>query len=279
MAGSRENKAGRSPAALKNLFAETNRGMLFDILIFLANVFLMRLLAGNFVELARQANNGDRLAGFAMFLFCLGIFILPPLGAVLKRPHFHRRLKAAGKAAPGGETFFTGCLFNPIFYFSLNLVIVSFLIVFIQALLNNGKEPAEPVFVSVVIASFVFTVIQTFLIYRYFSPPKKETRWAFLRDPRSELAGDLCIFLNMLMFQMVWNIFGQMDIGPVSGVEDFLGRLFLLVFLALLIYFPPRIFFLAEDIRRPAVWFTILLANSPVIFRVLFGSSINYLQN
>jgi len=271
MAKGRENKAGRSPASFKDIFAETNRGILFDILIFLVNVSLMRLLTGNFVQLVRDAEGGDTWAGFAIFLFCFGIFILPPLGAVLKRPHFHRRLKSQGKTVPGGETFFTGCLFNPIFYFCLNLVIVSFLNVFIIGFLYNGKDPGEPVFVPVVIGSFIFTVIQTFLIYRYFSPPKKESGFPLLRDPRSEIAGDLCIFLNMLLFQVVWNVFGQIDIGRVSGIEDFFGRLFLIVFLALLIYFPPRMLFLAEDIRRPAAWFTILLANSPLIFRVLFG--------
>ena len=33
----------------------------------------------------------------------------------------------------------------------------------------------------------------------------------------------------------------------------------------MLIYFPPGIFYLAEDFRRPAEWLTMLLANSPVI--------------
>lgn len=279
MAGRRENKAGGSPASSRNLFAETNRGILFDILIFLVNVFFMPLLTGNFMRLVREVDQGDELAGFALFLFCLGIFILPPLGAVLKRPHYHRRLKSEGKTAPGGESFFIGCLFNPVFYFSLNLVIVAALNTFIMNFLYNGKDPGGAVSVPVVIGSFLFTLVQTFLIYRYFSPPKKETKLAFLRDPRSELIGDICIFLNMLLFQVAWNVLGQMDLGVVSGVVDFLGRLFLLVFLALLIYFPPRIFFLAEDIRRPAAWLTILLANSPLIFRVLFGGSGTYLQN
>jgi hypothetical protein len=45
------------------------------------------------------------------------------------------------------------------------------------------------------------------------------------------------------------------------------------LFLALLIYFPPRMFYLAEDIHRRRTWFTMLLANSPVIFKVLIGSN------
>jgi hypothetical protein len=39
----------------------------------------------------------------------------------------------------------------------------------------------------------------------------------------------------------------------------------------MLVYLPPRIFYLVEDINRPGAWLTMLLANSPTILRVLFG--------
>jgi hypothetical protein len=127
-------------------------------------------------------------------------------------------LKAAGKTRPGGENFFWGCFFNPIFYFSLNLVIISALNATLMQFLYGGKDPGGAVFVPMVFAGFIFTVIQTWLIYRYFSPPKKETRFKFLRDPRSELIGDICIFLNMILFQS--GTIGQMQ-PPVANVTDF----------------------------------------------------------
>jgi len=40
----------------------------------------------------------------------------------------------------------------------------------------------------------------------------------------------------------------------------------------MLIYFPPRMFYLVEDIDRGRTWVTMLLANSPVIIKVLIGS-------
>ena len=43
--------------------------------------------------------------------------------------------------------------------------------------------------------------------------------------------------------------------------------------IALIVYFPPRIFYLAEDAKRPRVWLTMLLANLPVIYRVVIGHS------
>jgi hypothetical protein len=62
----------------------------------------------------------------------------------------------------------------------------------------------------------------------------------------------------------------------VSSFADLAGRLFFLCFVALLIYFPPRVFYLAQDGRRPRTWLTMLLANSPVIVRILLGVNLKF---
>lgn len=259
-----------------NIFARTNRGMLLDAVVFLINLFLMRLLAERFVALVKDASDGDTIAGFAMFLFCLGIFVLAPVGATLKRWHFHRRLQMQGKTVLSGENFLSGCLFNPIFYFCLNLIIISAINAFTFQLIYGNKEPGGAVFVSTTLFGLVLTIVQTVLIYRYFSPPKHEPATAYLRSPQSERLGDVCIFTNMILFQLLWNVL-TMSVPPrpanVSVFAEIGFRLFFLGFAALLIYFPPRIFYLAEDIHRRRAWLTILLANSPVLFRVIFGST------
>ena len=127
-------------------------------------------------------------------------------------------------------------------------------------------------FVPTILLGLIGTILQTYLIYRYFSPPKKPPRSEFLRQRESETLGDVCIFLNMILFQIVWNSLAFADLGRPSSVAEFIGRLFFLCFVALLIYFPPRMFYLAEDIDRPRTWLTMLLANSPVIVRVLIGT-------
>ncbi|MFN2510822.1 MAG: hypothetical protein ABR568_05190 [Pyrinomonadaceae bacterium] len=263
------------PANLKSiLLAKTNRGMLLDIVVFVANVFLMHLLTRLFLDLVRHATAGDEIAQFALAFGSLGMWILPAAGAVMKRWHFHRRLQAEGKTAESSQTTLTGCLFNPIFYFCLNLVITSAILtafgqlLFGDALLKNGA-----IFVPLVILGFILTVVQTYLIYRYFWPPKNPPEAEFLRSPRSETLGDICLFLNMILFQVVWNALTFAGLGPPSEFLEFAGRLFFLCFIALLIYFPPRMFYLAEDINRPRTWLTMLLANSPIILRVLFGTS------
>ena len=228
---------------------------------------------GYVVELFRHADDGEPLARFALLLACLAMWILPPAGAVLKRWHFHQRLKAEGKILDTNSNL-GGCLFNPIFYFCLNLVLVSAILVglgeflFGDRLLKNGA-----LFVPLVIAGLICTIFQTFLIYRYFSAPKKPPRNEFLRRSESETLGDIFIFTNMIIFQIAWNMLTLVELGQPSGVVEFLGRLFFLCFIALLIYFPPRMFYLAEDINRRSTWLTMLLANSPVIVRILIGTN------
>lgn len=262
------------------LLAKTNRGLLLDIVVFVANVFLMHFLTRLFIDLFRHASAGDEIAQFALAFSSLGMWILPAAGAVMKRWHFHRRLQAEGKTAESSDTKLAGCLFNPIFYFCLNLVILSVILTaFGQLLFGDVLLKTPTIFVPLVILGLIFTVVQTFLIYQYFSPPKNPPQSEFLRSPRSETLGDICLFLNMILFQIGWNTLTFAGLGPPSGFLEFAGRLFFLCFIALLIYFPPRMFYLAEDIKRPRTWLTMLLANSPVILRVLFGMSSSPMTN
>lgn len=256
----------------RTLFSESNRGLLLDLVVFVANLFLMRWLTGLFLDLFQHVSAEEPLAKFALSLAGVAMWILPAAGAVLKRWHFHQRRKAAAQIFDNEESKFAGCLFNPIFYFCLNLVLVSAILtgigdfLFGKALLENGY-----IFIPLVFTGLILTILQTILIYRYFSPPKKPPKHEFLRRPESELLGDVFIFVNMILFQVAWNILTMFNLGPPTGVADFLGRLFFLSFVALLVYFPPRMLYLAEDIHLRRTWLTMLLANSPVIARVVLG--------
>ena len=241
-------------------------------MVFVANLFLMRWLTGLFIDLFSHVSAEEPLAKFALSLMAVGMWILPAAGAVLKRWHFHQRLKQRAQIFDNEQSTAAGCLFNPIFYFCLNLVLVSAILtglgdmLFGKALLQNGA-----LFIPLVFAGLILTILQTYLIYRYFSPPKKPPKHEFLRSHESELLGDVCIFVNMILFQIAWNLMTFMELGPPSGVAELLGRIFFLSFVALLVYFPPRMLYLAEDLHRRSTWFTMLLANSPVIARVVIG--------
>ena len=267
----------------KAITAEANRGGLLDVVVFVINLTLMNLLMRLSLDLFRLAGEGDAFAALALALCSGGMFVLPAVGAVLKRWHFHRRLSA--RPTPEREAtklpfdpldlksnVAAGCLLNPIFYFVLSIFLSAVVMSFVTPLVFGKRANTGAVFVPLVIASFVACVVQTVLVYRYFSPPKKAPSAPFLRDPASEQVGDLCLFVNMILFQVFWNlVISEFPFTRAASAGEFAFNLFVLVFFALLVYFPPRIFYLAEDIRRPATWLTILLANAPTILRALFG--------
>jgi len=255
-----------------NILAKENRGLLLDIVVFVLNIVLMRWLTGYFLDLVHLANTDERLAQFTLTGFCLSMWVLPAAGAVMRRWHFHQRLKKEGKTVEW-DSGLGGCLFNPIFYFCLNLVLMSAIVAGLGTFLfGNQVSNNGAIFVPLIFFGLFCTILQTYLIYRYFSAPKKPPRSKFLRHPESELVGDICIFLNMILFQIIWNTLTFAGLGRPSGPLEFFGRLFFLCFLAMLIYFPPRMFYLVEDINRGRTWAMMLLANSPVIIRVLIGT-------
>ncbi|MDQ1707942.1 MAG: hypothetical protein QOJ88_1153 [Pyrinomonadaceae bacterium] len=263
----------RTDPRFASLFASTNRGLLLDVVVFILNVFLMRFLTRQVRNLFSQFSLEEPLAQLGVGLTLTAMWILPVAAAVLKRWHYHQRLKARAITLESSGML-AGCLFNPVFYFCLNLVISAGInaslgqFVFGDKGLDNGA-----VFVPLVFASLILTIVQTYLIYRYFSPPKKPPASEFLRSPKSELWGDVCIFLNMILFQVGWNLLTFNSVGRPADITEFFGRLLVLCFLALLLYFPPRMLYLAEDFGRRRTWLTMLIANSPVILRLLIGTS------
>ena len=265
-----------SPPVSKTFFkllAKENRGLLLDIVVFVANIFLLRLFSLYVIDLFDEANSNNHGAKLILTLGAIGMWVLPAAGAILKRWHFHERLRFQHKKLAMEDVALAGCLFNPIFYFCLNLVVMAAVVtgVGLELVGQKGMDNGA-IFVPSIFLGLGLTIVQTYLIYRYFSPPKKPPRSAFLLSPESELLGDVCFFLNMLLYQCAWNLL-TISFPQVSGVGEFFGRLFVLCFLALLIYFPPRMFYLAEDINRGRTWLMMLLANSPVIFRVLIGTN------
>jgi hypothetical protein len=248
--------------------------MLFDILIFAANLFLFRLLAKSFLDIVNDASAGAALAQLGLMGMALGVWLLPGTGAVLKRWHFHERLKAEGKSV-GHLGMLSGCLFNPLFYFVLNLLITAVVITFILGLLKPSRENEQAILTTSCFLGVGFAAFQTYLVYHYFSAPKREPKMEFLRDPRSEVLGDVCILLNMILFQIAWNVLPIILPPRPANVSVFAEIMFRLVVFGLatmLIYFPPRIFYLREDINRPRAWLTIGLANLPLITRLLLGA-------
>lgn len=256
---------------LAPLLDKSNRGLLLDVVVFGVNLLGVTLLEGFFLGVVRRGAADDQGAMAVLFGCSVALFVLAPLGATLKRWHFHRRLE--GRKVEILERA-GGCLFNPIFYFCLTAVIFAAINAFILQQVFGHRDPGGLVAVSSTFLGLGLIITHTVLVYRFFSPPKKAPTSAFLRGPASEIIGDACLFANMLLFQLIWNLLSFAGLGPPGGVGEFVGRLLVLCFLALLLYFPPRMFYLVEDAGKARTWVMILLANAPVMARLLFGSSV-----
>lgn len=253
------------------LLLSANRGMLLDLFVFVLQLAAMSALSHGFVLLIQKSSAGNQAATLALFAMGVAMFVLAPVGATLKRWHLHQRLatRSGGlDADPMGS-----CLFNPIFYFCLTAVIFAAINAFVLQTVYGKQEPPGGVFVGSIFGGIALMIAHTALVYRYFAPPKKAPRSAFLRSPASGLIGDACLFLNMVLFQLLWGLLGTVEAPRPAGIFDVVFRVLILLFLALLIYFPPRMFYLAEDIGRKRTWVTILLANSPVLARFLLGTA------
>jgi len=106
------------------ILAKENRGLLLDIVVFVLNIFLMQRLTSDVIDLFSLVSAEEPAAQFLISVGALSMWFLPAAGAVLKRWHFHQRLKHENRTFEW-DAGAAGCLFNPILYFCMNLVLVS----------------------------------------------------------------------------------------------------------------------------------------------------------
>lgn len=255
----------------RNIVQARNRGLLLDVFVFAANLLIMGELSRRFFSIVKKTSAGDPDAAVILFLFFLALSFLAPAGAVLKRYHFHRQLKVEGKEPADAVA---GCLFHPIFYFCVSITIFAAANAFLMEYIHSGSDLEAHIFLPSIFVGLALVILNTFLVYRYFTPPRKEPRTEFMRSRRSAIAGDVCIFVNMLFFQILFNAIFSSPFPAPTSAADLAGRFFFIGFIALLLYFPPRIFYLAGDIDKGRTWLFILLANSPALIRIIFGGGI-----
>lgn len=261
---------------IKKLLAHANRGILLDVVVFIVNLILMTILSRLLANLIHQAKT-DVIAQAAMVLFCLGLVFLQPIGAILKRRRAHLR-------RPDLDHVPLGRLFLPAYFLAQLLFLIAASGNLVEIVLGRNYGGATTDFFG--LQRWLFTALflgipglaiaNTAICFFYFEVPKRQPLLSLLVSPQAELLGDACLFLNMIGYQAFWGLLMTDLTNDYSGIA---GRLFMFTFSALIIYFPPRLFYLAEDGNRPIVWLTMLLANSPVILRILFVTSAKAMPN
>ena len=260
----------------KQIFERRNRGMLLDVTVFLFQLILIRLLTTLSLGFVSQAED-DAFAKTAISLFLIGLFVLQPLGPILKRWSFHQHFRSFANDQNGLISFLLSAY--KFFYIAAMWIMIYLAYrYFSSAFPDFHSERIEKI---VVAGAFVLPVVIGFVIFTYFRKPKKPPRWKFLMTRQAEALGDLCMFLNVICFQMLfsvyvssphfWNVLHKIT-RQASGefVQSLSGRLYIAVIAALLAYFPPRIFYLVIDQHRKITWLMMLLANLPLIVAIVF---------
>jgi hypothetical protein len=260
----------------KKIFEHRNRGMLLDVTVFLFQLILIRLLTTLSLGFVRQAEE-NLFAKTAISLFLVGLFVLQPLGPILKRWSFHQHFKSFAKDE-SGPTGFLLSIYKFFYIAAMWIMIYLAYLYFSEAFREFHSERIEKIVVAV---AFVLPVVSGFVIFTYFRRPKKPPRWKFLMTAQAEALGDLCMFLNVICFQMLfsvyvssphfWNVLHKIT-RQASGefFRSLSGRLYIAGIAALLAYFPPRIFYLVIDQHRKITWLMMLLANLPLILAIAF---------
>jgi hypothetical protein len=259
----------------RKLFAPRNRGILLDIIVFLVNLILMSVLTRLSIDLADEAEH-DVTAKAAVGLYFAGLFFLQPLGPVLKRWSFHQQHKFDSESLAG--CLLMGLMF---FYLVMMLLISSTATIILTEVLFEPGSPESQIGPVLILGGLGWSMVNVVLIYRYFVRPKKPPRWSFLTTPAAGILGDIFMFTNMIALQVLWNSLTaatsfwsnltSTPLGRPGSFTDILGRFIVIGSLALLVYFPGRIFYLVEDRRRKIIWLTMLLANLPLLVRAVLA--------
>jgi hypothetical protein len=248
--------------------ARDYRGIVLDLAVFAFSLFLM-LGLGMLAHAAVGAAAEDVRAKLAIGIFFAALVFIQPLGPVLKRWSFHQR----HATEPGSSV---GCV---LFWFmAVYFVMMLALLTVAAVVLGQVFHVGEGVAIMFAFIGFLWCFVSVCFVYRYFVPPNKAPRWRFLATPAAERLGDASIFLNAIGLQIVWGgvtasatfteLVTRTPLGRAGSVTDFLGRLIAITACAALLYFPARIYYLAEDKHRALTWATILLANLPLIIRL-----------
>ncbi len=238
-----------------------HRGHILDLLVFLANLFLLAPFTNLLQRLGHgfATNEADtaRRLGWVVLI----AFIAYTLGAMLKRAPLHARVGALPH--PG----YAGCLF--VIWICLHLTLT-----ILGASLIAASFDAAPrgILVFVMILGTLLPTI--FVIRVIFRPKKLATIPEWRKKWPMELLADLLIVSAVIMLTIMWNIWiADLFLVEFAG-HTFGDKLFAAALAAgafAMFYVTPRFLFLIEDYTRWITWAMIGLTLAPLVGRILLG--------
>ena len=131
----------------KKIFAYWNRGLLLDASVFLFQLISIRLLTTAALSFVRQAE-ADVLAQTAIGLFLVGLFVLQPLGPILKRWSFHEHFPSFESHQSGLSSFLLS-IYKFFYMAAMWILIYLAFVYFMRAFPDFQSERIEKIVVAV----------------------------------------------------------------------------------------------------------------------------------
>jgi NADH:ubiquinone oxidoreductase subunit 6 (subunit J) len=235
--------------------------LLFDLAVFVVNVFLVRLLTRHIGRLLSQTFLSDDPQASRTLLYVISAALgAQVIGAYFKRRPLQARLLAQHDDADSNPF---GCFI--IFHFALTLITSAGIVALALPQSSGG----------VTVLVFFLSMIPTVLVWRAMTPYKKPPPPDWRNSHGVEIFADLCLFAYMLVNLAVWNTLTSGSNMRAEGLGDVISRALGFILMSpviLLFYIPPRLLFLVEDYKYPATWISMSLAVAPVAYRLIIGS-------
>lgn len=241
----------RSPA--------NHRGQAMDLLVFLANLFVLTRFTSLLQRLGHGFVTDDAQAARGLGWVVLIAFITYTLGAMLKRAPLHARIAAL----PSPD--YASCLFLAWLCLHITLTILGASLI---AASFDAVPKGIPIFVMIA-GILLPTIFVTRVIFR---PKKLADIPAWRKKWPMELLADVLIVSAVVMLTVMWNIWIADIFVNEFVIHTFADKLVSAALAAgafAMFYVTPRFLFLIEDFNRWITWATIGLTLAPVVARIL----------
>jgi hypothetical protein len=249
--------------ALSTFFSSVNRrGQILDLLVFLANLFLLGPFTNYLQRLGQGFTANDDTSARKLALIILAAFLAYMFGAMIKRAPLHSRVGAL----PNPD--YAGCLFIGWIALHLSLCIIG-------ASLIAGVFDKAPKGIPLATVVLLSTLPTIFAIRVIFRPAKLATVSKWRKSWPMELFADILIVGAVILLTIIWDLWIAPIFMNTWADETMMEKLFAAAMAAgafALFYVAPRFLFLIEDYDRRATWATIGLTLAPLVGRILFAT-------
>lgn len=253
--------AMRIPISLLNSTLLSRQGLLFDLAVFLSNLFLV----GPLTSLVWRTGGFHPLFG----VFLAAAFASYSLGAWLKRGPLQARMTSRGGPAPRISSMVLFGLLVLMLYGLMAAMLMFACVVF-----GMGSGGHTWVRITAGLVILALAVLPAALTVRVVMPSAVEReRTVISRSRRVELFSNLAIYFTVIVIMAWWEgVFVKTLVGA-GRVNPAVGMLLVILVTVpfAMFYLAPRLLFLVEDYPSPWTWPSVLLAMAPLACRIIIG--------